>query len=118
MSRRLAAALLVFALPVALAAPVPKPPKAKCPTGEWRVEFQNGVVESCTVGEDGKADLVEPLRTAGGQARVEGRVVVITFEDDRTERWIPDGTRYVVEHWCPSAAYPAGTPVRGVAEKK
>mgnify|MGYP001806778377 CR=1 FL=1 len=118
MLRRVAAAVLLLAVPAGLAAPVPKPPRAKCPTGEWRVQFQNGVVEACTVAEDGKAEVAEPLRTAGGQARIDGGVVVFTFDDDRTERWTPDGSRYAVEHWCPSAAYPAATPVRGVAEKR
>ena len=117
MSRAVVLALVLLPF-TSIAAPVPKSLKPKYPVGEWRVEFKNGVVEACSVGGDGKSKVVEPLRTADGRSVVSsGGVVVIAFADDRTERWTPDGDRYAVEHWCPSASYPNAPPVRGVAER-
>lgn len=107
---RLTAFALLCVPGVLVAAPVPKAIKAKGYVGEWRVEFVNGVVETCSVDTDGKAAMEEPLRKASG--------VVLTFEDDRTERWTPDGDGYLVEHWYPSSSFPAGIPVRGVAARQ
>lgn len=109
---------LALALPVA-AAPVPKSLKARPHVGEWTVEFTNGVVERCSIERDGKAAVADQVRSAGGRADLEsGGVVVLTFDDDRTERWTPDGKGYVVDHWYPTSAYPKGTPVRGTAERR
>ena len=44
--------------------------------------------------------------------------IVITFDDDRTERWTPVGKRMVVEHWYLSAQYPCCKPVLGIAERE
>ena len=111
--------MLLFALSLsAVAAPVPRSLKAKPYVGDWTIEFTNGVVERCQVGRDDTAALTEPLRTAGGRAeRKPDGVVVIAFDDDRTERWTPNGDGFAVEHWCPSAAYPTATPVRGTASR-
>jgi hypothetical protein len=114
-------ALLALTLASAGYAPVP-PPKKKAtpplPVGLWRVEFENGVVESCEVRKDGSATVVEPLRSSRGKATVNARgVVVIVCEDDRTERWSPDGKRMKVEHWFPSSQYPAGKAVNGIARR-
>ncbi len=85
--------------------------------GHWCVEFSNGVVQSCEIGKDGSARVEEPHRTSGGKASVQDGAVVIQYDDDRTERWTAVGQRWIVEHWFPSASYPAGPRVLGIAER-
>jgi hypothetical protein len=85
--------------------------------GQWVVTFANGVVETCQVRADGTASEREPNRSADGMARVKDNTVVITFGDDRVERWTVVDRRVVVEHWFPAAAYPAGARVQGVAAR-
>jgi hypothetical protein len=85
--------------------------------GTYKVEFANGVVESCEINEFATASVVEPLRSSTGRLETKGGSIVIAFKDDRTERWTPVGKKYVVEHWFPSAQFPAGTPVLGIAER-
>jgi hypothetical protein len=82
------------------------------------VRFENGVVQNSKVTKDGSAHVVEPHRNSPGKATRKGGAVVIVSDDDRTERWTRVEGRMIVEHWCPSAAYPDGTPVRGVAERE
>jgi hypothetical protein len=104
-----AGALLALTLASAGYAPVP-PPKQRppaLPVGKWRVVFENGVVETCEVRKDGSATVVEPLRSSR----------VIVCDDDRTERWRPDGKRMAVEHFFPGSQYPAGKAVRGIARR-
>lgn len=88
------------------------------PVGTWNVEFANGVTEVCWIGNDGTAAVNEPRRQSAGRAVVQGRSAVVTFDDDRLERWTWDGTRLVVEHWCPSSQFPTATPVVGVAKRQ
>ena len=118
MSRAVAALLVALAVP-AFAAPRRDGPTAAgadgLPAGKWRVEFANGVVERCTF-EQGTATETEPLRSSTGKPALQDGSVVIAFADDRTERWTAVGKQWVVEHWCPSAAYPAGRPVVGIAK--
>jgi len=112
--------LLAVSLAATAYAPVPPPGKrpAMLPVGKWRVEFENGVIETCEVRKDGSASVVEPLRSSRGKATVDAKgAVLIVCDDDRTERWRPDGKRMTVEHWFPSSAYPAGKSVRGVATR-
>lgn len=87
------------------------------PAGHWRIEFTNGVVERCEIATDGSAKVREPLRSAAGKAELQDGAVVISFADDRVERWTAIGPRLIVEHWCPSSAYPDGKPVLGIAER-
>ena len=110
-------AIIVLCTP-AFAAPVPKELRKKTYEGSWKIVFANGVVETCWFGKNGKSGVEEPLRKAGGQAE-EGStgVIVIAFDDDRTERWTPDGKRYVVEHWFPSSQYPNSIANLGIAER-
>ena len=112
MSRALVVGLLLVLAPLA-----PADPPAPAPAGKWRVEFANGVVETC-VFEQGTATESEPLRNSTGKPAAQGGSVVIAFEDDRTERWTAVGKKWVVEHWFPSAAYPAGRPVVGIAKRQ
>jgi hypothetical protein len=44
--------------------------------------------------------------------------IVITFDDDRTERWTPVGKRMVVEHGYQSSQFPCGAAVRGIADRE
>ena len=87
------------------------------PVGRWNIEFANGVAETCVIREDGTASVVEPLRSSGGKAAVEGGSSLIRFDDDRIERWTPVGTRMVVEHWPPGSTIEAAKPVLGVADR-
>jgi hypothetical protein len=93
------------------------PEPAGLPVGRWTVEFTNGVVERCEVRKDGTAAVVEPRRTTEGKAVVQGGSVVMTYQDDRVERWTPVGRRMVVEHWYPGARFPCAAPVLGIAER-
>jgi hypothetical protein len=74
----------------------PADPPARMPEGKWRVEFANGVVETCAF-EQGTATESEPLRTSTGRPAAQDGAVV-AFEDDRTERWTAVGKKWVVEH--------------------
>ncbi len=69
--------------------------------GRWQVQFANGVKEVCRIGTNGKALVSEPHRTAVGRMEVRGASEVISYDDDRAERWTPVGERCVVEHWFP-----------------
>ena len=119
--RGFAAALgLAFCLSASAHAPAPFPKTERLrglPVGRWTVTFANGVVQTCEVRADGAAHVVEPHRNSPGKATVKGGAVVIVCDDDRAERWTRVSGRMVVEHWFPASAFPAGTPVRGVAER-
>jgi hypothetical protein len=93
-------------------------PLIAMPAGKWTIEFTNGVTESCHVfvWRGWHAVVEEPLRKSRGTVAGDGGSVVLMFHDDRVERWTPVGKKYVVEHWCPSAAYPSGRAVLGIAE--
>jgi hypothetical protein len=96
--------------------PAKNSPEAALPVGKWKVEFANGVTEVCSIGNGGEASVEEPQRKSDGTAEVQGGSVVVTFQDDRVERWTKVGKRCVVEHWFPSSGYPAAAPVLGFAE--
>ena len=87
------------------------------PAGKWVVTFSNGVVETCEVAQDGTVSVSEPRRCSRGKAGAKDDAVVVPFEDDRVERWSPVGERFVVEHWFPASAYPAGARVLGIAKR-
>jgi hypothetical protein len=93
------------------------PPQATLPVGNWNVEFANGVVETCRIGNGGESTVEEPRRGAHGMAVAEAGSVVITFNDDRVERWTSVGKRFVVEHWFPASRLPTVTPVLGIAQR-
>lgn len=84
--------------------------------GKWNVEFTNGVKEVAQICSDRTASVEEPLRTSSGKVDIKDGSVVIVYLDDRVERWTPIGKRMVVEHWYPSAGFPSGAPVLGVAD--
>jgi hypothetical protein len=90
---------------------------AALPVGEWNVEFTNGVTEVCVIGNGRMAVVDEPRRRSRGTVAVNGASGVITFDDDRVERWTSVGKRFVVEHWFPGSQFPAATPVLGIAER-
>ena len=92
-------------------------PEAALPAGKWKVEFTNGVTEVCSIGNGGEASVTEPQRRSSGMAVAKEGSVVITFNDDRVERWTPVGKRFVVEHWFPGSRLPTVTPVLGIAER-
>ena len=95
-------------------------PTAGPPIGEWKVEFANGVTEVCDVFSfdgEGHATVEEPQRRSRGRVEVNGGAVVMTFNDDRVERWTPVGNRFVVEHWFPGSRRATVTPVFGIAER-
>jgi len=85
--------------------------------GSGASEFANSVVERVEVGNGGESTVDEPKRRCVGMAEAKGATVVITFGDDRIERWTPIGKRYVVEHWFPASRLPVATPVVGIAER-
>jgi hypothetical protein len=124
-----ASALLAFTLtstgdPPVPASKSPPPPytqnllQAGLPVGRWSVQFANAVAETCEIGNDGKASVVEPSRTSRGKATHKDGAVVIVFDDDRVERWTPVGRQMVVEHWFPGGRFPSEESVLGIAEKE
>lgn len=130
MMRRLSLCLgaAVFLMsPARLAEPRPaadesgprNPPAAALPIGKWHVEFTNAVTEECDIFDfDGGHVIVdEPRRKSRGIVTVQGGSVVMTFHDDRIERWTPVGRRFVVEHWFPGSRLPTAAPVLGIAER-
>jgi hypothetical protein len=94
-------------------------PAARLPVGNWTVEFTNGVVQACDILEfdGGHIRVDEPGRRAPGTAVLQDGSILMTYHDDRTERWTAIGDRFVVEHWFPSSRYPTGNPVLGIAER-
>jgi hypothetical protein len=105
--------------PVPRPGPVPQTrPEASLPVGKWKVEFANGVTEVCDIQKDSTASVVEPGRISGGKAVVNGRSVLIVFENGRVQRWTPVGKRFVVEHWFPGSQFPtASAGVLGIGER-
>jgi hypothetical protein len=112
------ALLLTATLTLTLTAGAPALPRAEqaLPPGKWRVEFANGVVERVEVRRDATATVSEPARTSDGKVTPLQGAFLIVCDDDRVERWTPVGNRMVVEHWFPAAQFPAGNPVRGIAD--
>ena len=93
--------------------------EATLPVGKWNVDFTNGVVEVTDIfmfDSEGHATVDEPLRKSRGRVMAQGSAFVLTYNDDRTERWTPVGKRFVVEHWFPASRLPTATPVLGIAE--
>jgi hypothetical protein len=82
--------------------------------GKWTVTFANGVVETCDVRANWTVSASEPKRSADGKAEVKGNALVITFADDRVERWTTVDKRVVVEHFFPGTEFPAGARVLGI----
>jgi len=98
-------------------APFPSRRATRLPEGRWTVKFTNGVVETCVVRSDRTAAVNEPLRSSPGKAEARDGAVVITFADDRVERWTARSNRMVVEHWFPASQYPGGRKVVGFATR-
>jgi len=94
-------------------------PEAALPVGKWNVEFTNGVTEVCDVFnfDGGQVTVDEPRRRSRGTVVVKRGSVVMTFNDNRVERWTRVGKRFVVEHWFPGSGSPTATPVLGIAER-
>jgi hypothetical protein len=92
-------------------------PEAALLSGKWDVEFSNGVTQVCEIGNDATAVVNEPQRKSRGTVVVTGGSTVMTFHDDRVERWTAVGKRFVVEHWFPSSRFPTANPVHGIAER-
>jgi hypothetical protein len=121
MSRTGLLVVAALAIPLVATADPPAPPKAQgLPphfVGRWTVSFANSVIEICEVKADGTAFEREPNRSSDGKVELVDGPIVITFADDRVERWTAVDRRMVVEHWCPAQSYPAGKSVLGIANK-
>lgn len=121
----LTVAVTVFGLAVGQQVPVPKSLERPKPpdtseswvVGQWAIQFENGVNESCSVSKDGSAKTQETRRTSPGKIEVRDGAILIVSDDDRLERWTSVGKKAVVEHWFPASAYPKQKPVVGIAER-
>ena len=120
-------AVLFFCLAVAVArdsggdvAKGSKPSRSpdSLPVGKWNVAFINGVRQVCEISDAklGQATVAEPSRTSEGMVSQADGSLLMTFNDDRIERWTPARGRFLVEHWFPAAGYPRAEPVLGIAE--
>lgn len=85
--------------------------------GQWRVVFENGVQETCEVGETNVMTVREPLRSSRGPVDCVGRSAVVRFEDGRLESWQLKAGRMVVEHFFPASNYPLGPSIHGTATR-
>ncbi len=97
-----------------------KNPKKYTPpqfVGKSTVAFANGVVETCDVRANWTASESEPNLSANGKAEVKGNALVISFADNRFERWTSVAKRVVVEHFFPGTELPAGAKVLGIADR-
>ena len=56
------------------------------PIGNRNVEFSNGVIEDCSINQDGTTFVAETGRQSSGKAVGKDRLSVIIFEDGRVER--------------------------------
>jgi hypothetical protein len=117
-SRSLAVAAALTVPLLVGATPRLRTPDPAHPVGKWRITFANGVIETCDIRPDGTTDEAEPLRSPPGRWKEVNGSVVVTFDDDRLERWTRDGDRWRVEHWCPVTAYPGNPPVVGTAKRE
>ncbi len=93
---------------------VPKFPWA----GSWQTAFANGKIQSYEFSPRGTAYVSSHNWKSEGKIERKGNSFVITYKDDRVERWTPVRERIIVEHWHPAADYPAKQPIRGIAERK
>lgn len=111
-------ACAMFTLTQTSAGDPPQPLRADpaLPVGKWNVEFTNGVVQKVEIKKDATATVTEPARAADGKVTSLQGTFLLVCDDDRIERWTPVGKRMVVEHWFPANQFPAGTPVRGIAD--
>src|SRR5262245_17733667 len=66
-------------------------PETALPVGKWHVEFTNGVIEACIIGNGGTAVVDEPRRRSRGTVAARGGSILLTFNDDRVERWTSVG---------------------------
>jgi hypothetical protein len=92
-------------------------PEIASSAGTWNVEFSNGVTEVCEIGNDAAVVVNEPRRSSLGTIVVTNGSLVLTFRDDRIERWTAVGKRFVVEHWFPGSRFPTANAVFGIAER-
>ena len=92
-------------------------PKINIPTGEFKVTFLNGVVETCTLAEDATVKVTQKNRTSTGSTEIKEDKFLIRYEDDRLEQWQDVGGAFMVHHWYPISNYPDKQPQIGLAEK-
>src|SRR5262249_55849283 len=119
MLRSLVGVATIFTATIfASAAPRLRTPDPAHPVGKWRIVFANGGIETCDIHPDGAAAEAEPLRSSPGKWKEVDGTVVVTFDDDRVERWKKNEAGWQVEHWCPVAAFPANPPVVGTARRE
>lgn len=85
--------------------------------GIWWTRFSNGVNQRNTMRQaDCRGGNDHGWSSQGNLDHDAGRIIV-TYDDDRLERWTPVGHRMVVEHWHPASAYPDAKPIVGIAER-
>ena len=95
----------------------PWPQDAPAWGGTWWTRFDNGVSQRMVLaGNTCRGGNNHGWSSKGKLDHDDGRII-ITYEDDRLERWTPIGHRMVVEHWHPASAYPDTKPVVGIAER-
>ena len=94
--------------------------EAASPIGKWSIQFANQVTEQSDIFKfDGELHTTvdEPRRRSRGRMAASEGAFVITYNDDRIERWTPVGKRFVVEHWFPGSRFPNSSPVLGIADR-
>ena len=95
----------------------PWPEKAAAWGGTWWTKFANGVNQRIVLADNTCRGGNDHGWSSKGTLDHEDGRIIITYEDDRLERWTPVGRRMVIEHWHPASAYPEAKPVVGIAER-
>lgn len=94
-------------------------PNLDFPVGDFQVNFMNGVVEHCEFSKDASVIVSQKNRTSTGRIEMNDGKVLVHYEDDRLEEWMPVDQAYIVNHWHPaSKRAEKGQPMMGFAEKK
>ena len=94
-------------------------PNLDFPVGEYQVNFMNGVVQHCEFAEGSSVKVTQNDRASTGQIEMTEGKILVRYEDDRLEEWMPVDRAYIVNHWHPaSKRAEKGQPMMGFAEKK
>ena len=111
--------ILIIATALSFNAHAKDKPKVQFPEGEFQVTFMNGVVENCEFAKDATVKVTQKDRSSAGRAEVDDGKIMVRYEDDRIEQWMPVDGAFIVNHWHPISSWPnKGAPQMGLAEKK
>ena len=111
--------ILTIAAALSFSAYAKDQPKLQIPVGEFQVTFLNGVSQDCEFAKDASVKVSQKNRNSVGRAELDDDKIIVRYEDDRIEQWMPQDGAYIVNHWHPISSFPdKASPQMGLAEKK